>query len=69
MLDDDKVKNTDIDMYMFLVIFRCEDAPCARVRRDYCKIEPCDVIQRPIDVVFGAPRYRIMSNIQLLLTK
>ena len=30
MLDDDKVKNTDIDMYMFLVIFRCEDAPCAR---------------------------------------
>ena len=54
MLDDDKVKNTDIDMYMFLgVIFRCEDAPCARVRRDYCKIEPCDVIQRPIDVVFA----------------
>ena len=23
------------------------------VRRDYCKIEPCDVIQRPIDVVFA----------------
>ena len=41
-------------MYMFLgVIFRCEDAPCARVRRDYCEIEPCDVIQRPIDVVFA----------------
>jgi hypothetical protein len=53
VLDNDEANSKYVDMYMFLIIFRCEDALCARLRRDYCKIEPCDVSQRPIDVVFA----------------
>ena len=59
VLDGDGVKDKDVDMYMFLVIFRCEGTLCARVRRDYCKIQPCDVTQRPIDVVFAEEWKRI----------
>jgi len=35
------------------IIFRCDDARCSHMYRDYCKIEPCDVDTRPLDVVFA----------------
>ena len=35
------------------IIFRCDDARCSHMHRDYCKIEPCDVDTRPLDVVFA----------------
>ena len=36
------------------IIFRCDEGVfCSRMHRDYCKIEPCDVDARPLDVVFS----------------